>query len=97
MAQPAGQVVIAVRLRALLCALRTCMLCEGVAYGRINAQPCIIFHDSASTLISQRQLLRNLFMETHRARSPKLFYPAKMAATEHMRSDYLVLRVFGAA
>jgi hypothetical protein len=71
--------------------------CEGVAYGRINAQPCIIFHDSASTFISQRQLLRNLFMETHRARSPKLFYPAKMAATEHMRSDYLVLRVFGAA
>jgi hypothetical protein len=36
-------------------------------------------------------------METHRARSPKLFYPAKMAATEHMDSDYLVLRVFGAA
>jgi hypothetical protein len=28
---------------------------------------------------------------------PNIFYPAKMAATEHLRSLCLVLRVFGAA
>ena len=33
---------------------------EGVAYARIYTQPCINFHDSASPLTSQRQLLRNL-------------------------------------
>ena len=43
---------------------------EGVAYARIYAQRCIIFHDSASTLTSQRRLLRHLFIWTHRARSP---------------------------
>ena len=39
---------------------RICRI-EGVAPGRIYAQECIIFHDSASVLTSQRQLLRNLF------------------------------------
>ena len=34
---------------------------EDVAPGRIYAKECIIFHDSASVLTSQRQLLRNLF------------------------------------
>ena len=29
--------------------------------------------------------------------SANIFYPAEMAATAHMRSDYPVLRVFGAA
>ena len=33
----------------------------GVAPRRIYAQECIVFHDSASVLTSQRQLLRNLF------------------------------------
>jgi len=42
---------------------------EGVAYVRIYAQRCIIFHDSASTLTSQRRLLRHPFIWTHGARS----------------------------
>jgi hypothetical protein len=33
---------------------------EGLAPKRIYAQECIIFHDSASVLTSQRQLLHNL-------------------------------------
>ena len=40
--------------------VRHCRI-EGVAPGRIYAQKCIIFHDSASVLTSQRQLLRSLF------------------------------------
>ena len=40
--------------------VRICRI-EGVAPGRIYAQKCIIVHDSASVLTSQRQLLRNLF------------------------------------
>jgi hypothetical protein len=39
---------------------RSCRI-EGLAPGRIYTQECIIFHDSASVLTSQRQLLRNLF------------------------------------
>ena len=35
---------------------------EDVAYERIYAQPCIIFHDSANALTSPLQLLRDLFM-----------------------------------
>ena len=37
---------------------------EGVAPGRIYAQECIIFHDSASALTSQWQVLRNPFTST---------------------------------
>jgi hypothetical protein len=39
----------------------TCRI-EGVAPGRIYAHECIIIHDSASVLMSQRQVLRNLFI-----------------------------------
>jgi hypothetical protein len=69
MAQPAGQVVIAVRLRALPGVLRTCRI-AGVACARNYAQLCITFHDSASALTSQRQLLRKVLIWPHRARSP---------------------------
>jgi hypothetical protein len=46
--------------RSACCVTRICRI-EGVAPGRIYAQECILFHDSASVLTSQRQLLRNLF------------------------------------
>jgi hypothetical protein len=48
---------------------RSCRIAD-VASARIYAQPCINFHDPASALMSQQQSLRDLFMYTHRARSP---------------------------
>lgn len=56
---PDGVICATTRGRHRLTDTRFCRI-EDVAYARIYTRPCIIYHDSVSSLTAQQQLLRNL-------------------------------------